>query len=97
MGLVQGREDAMETPWQEVEPALEPELLPPKLYFFFLPLFPFHTHFLPATSPAGKARGAESISISEGEGQRLVGTSLMVGVGTGEDILRILCIKWPQA
>lgn len=35
MGLVQRREDGMETSWQEVEPALERELLSPKIYFLF--------------------------------------------------------------
>lgn len=79
MGLVQGREDGMETPWQEVEPALEQELLSPKIYFLFLSLFPLHTHvpFLPSL-PASKDKGAGSISTSEGEEQRLVATSLIV-------------------
>lgn len=78
MGLVQGREDGMETPWQEVEPALELELLSPKIYFLFLICFLFtHVPFLPSL-PAGKDKGAGSISTSEGEEQRLVATSLIV-------------------
>lgn len=69
MGLVQRKEDGMETPWQEVEPALELELLSPKLYFLFL--FPFLTHvpFLPSRQSA-KTRGAGSVSTSEEEEQR---------------------------
>lgn len=69
MGLVQGREDGMETPWQEVEPAVERELLSPKIYFlfFFLSVYSSHTCSLPAIPPASKDKEAGAISTSEGE------------------------------
>lgn len=59
MGLVQGREDGMETPWQEVEPALEQELLSPKIYFpFFISVSSSHTRSLPAISASQQRQGS---------------------------------------
>lgn len=91
-----GRTDSMETPWQEVEPALEWKLLSPKIYFLFLSLFPLHTHvpFLPI-SPAHRDKGAGSISISEGKEQRLVATELD-SKAQERTLWGTLCIKWPQ-
>lgn len=69
MGLVQGREDGMETSWQEGRAALELD-----------PLFPLSVSLSPpdacslwANSPGSKDRGAGSIFMSEGEEQRLLG------------------------
>lgn len=73
MGLVQGREDSMETSWQEGRAALELEPLFPFPFLFCLP----DTCSLSAISPGSKDRGAGSISVSEGEEQRLLDTNLM--------------------
>lgn len=79
MSLVQGREDGMETPWQEVEPAVERELLSPKIYFlfFFLYLFTLHTHvpFLPSLQPA-KTRKQELFLHQKGRNGEVSGYKL---------------------
>lgn len=73
MGLVQGREDGVEMPWQEGRAALELEVLLP----FPVSLSHPDACSLSAISPGSRDRGAGSISISDGEEQMLLGTNLM--------------------
>lgn len=76
MGLVQGREDGMETPWQEVEPAVERELLSPKIYFlFFICLLFTHVPFLPSLQPA-KTREQELFLHQKGRNREVSGYKL---------------------
>lgn len=81
MSLVQGREDGMETPWQEVEPAVERELLSPKIYFlFFFYICLLFTHMFPSCHLSSQQRqGSRSYFYIRRAGmERLVGTSLIV-------------------
>lgn len=94
MGLVQGREDGMETPWQEIEPALELELLSPKIYFLFLICFLFTHVPLPAISASRQRQGSRIHFYIRRGGAEVSGYKL--DSKAQERTWWGLCIKWPQ-